>query len=148
MHVIGAHNLAGKLTFLCENSRSYFRASRLIPGTVGATPRANRALATQFSDPLNSCVPPCTQSVPSGPNSSSVSSASNFPGTDAAYDDLLEPIPSPPLVPCWEKLSSDVNPFSNCEDIQVCREVRDASYGHPLKMRAFETTLAYTLTKR
>ena len=31
------------------------------------------------------------------PNNSRLSSASNVPGTDVAYDDLLEPIHSPPL---------------------------------------------------
>ena len=31
-----------------------------------------------------------------------------------------------------------------CEDIRVYRELMDVSYGHPLRMTAFETTLAYT----
>ena len=83
------------LAFPCEKSGSYLQASRLTPGTVEAKARTNRALASQMSTPLSSCVPPCSPSVP---NSSHFSSASNVLGTDdAAYDDLLEPISSPPL---------------------------------------------------
>ena len=94
---VGAHIVGGNLTFPCEKSGSYLRAIRLTPGTVGAKARTNRALASQISTPLSSCVPPCSQSDPSVPNSSRFSSASNVSGTDAAYDDLLEPIPSPLL---------------------------------------------------
>ena len=65
-----------------------------MPGTVGAKPRTNRALASQISAPLSSRVPSFPPSVPS---SSQVSSASKVSGTDAAHDDLLEPITSPPV---------------------------------------------------
>ena len=41
----GAHIMGGNLTFPCEKSGSYLRATRLAPGTVGANPRTNRALA-------------------------------------------------------------------------------------------------------
>ena len=61
----------------------------------------NRELASQFSDPLSSGVPPYSQSAP---GSSSVSSASNVPGTDAAYDGFLEPI---------VKIEFEENPFLN-----------------------------------
>ena len=71
------------------------QATRLVPGTVGAKPRTNRALASQISAPLsNSYVPSFPPSVPS---SSQVSSASKVSGTDAAHDDLLEPISSLPV---------------------------------------------------
>ena len=85
------------LTFPCEKSGSYLRASRLTPGTVGAKARMNRALASQIYTPLRSCVPPCSQSVPSVPSSSRFSTASKISGADAAYHNLQEPIPSPPL---------------------------------------------------
>ena len=81
----------------CEKSESYLRASRLTPGIVGVKARTNRALASQISNPLNSWVLPCSLRFPSVPNKSRFSSASNVSWTDAAYDDLLEPIPSPPL---------------------------------------------------
>ena len=83
----------GNLTFPCEKSGSYLRASRHTPSTVRAKARTNRALASQISTPLSSCVPPCSSSVP---KSSRFSSASNVSGTDAYYD-LLEPFPSTPL---------------------------------------------------
>ena len=82
------------LTFPCEKSGSYLRATRLVPGTVGAKPRTNRALASQISAPLSRRVPSFPPSVPI---SSQVSSASKVSGTDAAHDDLLEPITSPPV---------------------------------------------------
>ena len=103
---VGAHIVGKKLTFSCETSGSYQQASRLTPGTVGAKARTNRALASQISTPLSSCVPPCAQSVSSVLNSSRFSSASNVLRTDAVCDGLLKPIPSPPLVLCWGKLSS------------------------------------------
>ena len=90
----GAHIVGKHLTFQCEKSGSYLRASRLAPGTLGAKPRTNRALASQVSTPLSSYVPSCPPSVP---NSSRFSSASKVSRTDAAYGDLLEPIPSPPV---------------------------------------------------
>ena len=65
-----------------------------MPGTVGAKPRTNRALASQISAPPSSCVPSFPPSVP---NSTRFSSASKVSGTDAVYGDLLEPIPSPPV---------------------------------------------------
>ena len=89
-----AHIVWKNLTFPCEKSGSYLRASRLTPGTVEAKPRTNRALASQISAPLSSCVPSCPPSVP---NSTRFSGASKVSGTDAVYDDLLEPIPSPPV---------------------------------------------------
>ena len=42
-------------------------------------------------------MPPFSRSVSSVPNILRFSSASNVPGTDTAYDDLLEPISTPPL---------------------------------------------------
>ena len=101
LYAIGAHVMGKNLTFPCEKSGYYLGASQHRPGTVGAKPRTNRALASQISDPLSSCVPPSSQSVP---NSPSFSSASNVPGTDAAYDDLLEPIPPPSLRPVLGKI--------------------------------------------
>ena len=68
-----------------------------MPGAVGAKPGTNRALASQIFNPLSSCVPPSSQSVPSVLNSSRFSNAMNVLGTDATYDALLESIPSPPL---------------------------------------------------
>ena len=97
LDAVRAHIVGKNLTFSCEKSISYLRASRRTPGTVGAKARTNQALASQISTPLSSCVPPCSQSVPNVPNSSRFSSASNVSGTDAAYDDLLELIP--PLSP-------------------------------------------------
>ena len=44
-------------------------------------------------------------------NSSRFSNASNVPGTDAAYYDLLEPIPSPPLNPMLGKIEFRRNPL-------------------------------------
>ena len=90
----GAHIVEKNLTFLCEKSESYLRTSRLAPGTVGAKPRTDRALATQISIPLSSCVSSCPPSVL---NSSRFSGASDVSGTDAAYDGLLETVPSPPI---------------------------------------------------
>ena len=83
--------MGGNLTFPCEKSGSCLRTSRL---TVGAKPRTNRALASHISAPLSSCVPSCPPSVL---NSSRFSSASKVSRTDAAYGDMLEPIPSPPV---------------------------------------------------
>ena len=94
LDAVGSYIMGGNLTFHCEKSGSYMRATRLAPGTVGAKPRTNRALASQISAPLNSCVPFFSPSVPS---SSQFSSASKVSGTDRAYGDLLEPIPSPPV---------------------------------------------------
>ena len=90
----GAHIMGKNLTFPCEKIGLYLRATRFAPGTVGARPRTNRALASQISSPLSSCVPSCPPSVP---NSSRFSSASKVSGTDAAYGYLLEPIPAPPV---------------------------------------------------
>ena len=55
----GAHIMGENLTFPCEKSGSYLRATRLVSGTVKAKPRTNRALliASQISAPLSSCVP-------------------------------------------------------------------------------------------
>ena len=65
------------LTFSCEKGGSYLRATRLVPGTEGAKPRTKRALASQISTPVSSCVPSFPPSVPS---SSQVSSASKVSG--------------------------------------------------------------------
>ena len=90
----GAHVMRENLTLPCEKGGSYLRATRLVPGTVRVKPRRKRALSSQISTPLSSCVPSFPPSVPSSPQ---VSSASKVSGTDAAHDDLLEPIPSPPV---------------------------------------------------
>ena len=90
----GAQIVGKNLTFPCEKSGSYSQASRLALGTVGAKPRTNRSLASQISAPLSSCVSSCPPNVP---NSSRFSDASKVSGTDAAYDDLLEQIPPPPV---------------------------------------------------
>ena len=82
------------LTFPCEKSGSYLRVSRLAPGAVKAKPRMNRALASMISAALSGCVP---SRPPSVPNSSRFLGASKVSGTDAAYDDFPEPIPSPPV---------------------------------------------------
>ena len=101
------------LTFPCEKSGSYLRATPLVPDTVGAKQRTNRALASQISAPLSSCVPSFPPSVP---NSSQVSSASKVSGTDAAHDGLLEPIPSPPVSSVLGKIEFGRKPLfeSNC----------------------------------
>ena len=91
---VGAHIVGENLSFPCDKSGSYLRAIRLTPGTVAAKAKTNRALASQISSLLSSCGLSCPPSVP---NSSRFPSASNVSGTDAAYDDLLEPIPSPPI---------------------------------------------------
>ena len=90
----GTHIMGENLTFPCEKSGLYLRATRLVPGTVGAKSGTNRALASQISAPVSSCVPSFPPNVPS---SSQVSSASKVSGTAAAHGDLLEPIPSPPV---------------------------------------------------
>ena len=97
LDAVGAHIVREKFAFPCEKSGSYLRASRLAPGTVGAKARTNRALASQISTPLSISEPPCSQNVPSVPNSSRFSSALNVSRIDAVYDDLLEPIPSLPI---------------------------------------------------
>ena len=101
------------LAFSCEKSGSYLGATRLAPGTVGAKPRTNRALAIQISAPLSSCVPSCPPSVPNG---SRFSSASKVSGTDAGYGDLLEPIPSPPVSSVLGKIEFGRKPLfeSDC----------------------------------
>ena len=73
--------MGNSLVFPCEKSGSYLRATRLVPVTVEATPRTNRALTSQIYAPLNSCVPSFRPSVPS---SSQFSSASKVSGTDTA----------------------------------------------------------------
>ena len=52
----GGHIMGNNFTFPCEKSGSYSRVTRLVPGTVGAKPRKNRALASQISARLSSCV--------------------------------------------------------------------------------------------
>ena len=101
------------LTFPCEKGGSYLSATRLTAGTVGAKPRTNRALASQISTPLCSCVPSFPPSVPS---SLQISSASKVSGTDAARDDLLEPIPSPPVSSVLGKIEFGRKPLfeSDC----------------------------------
>ena len=64
LYAAGEHIVRKSLTFPCEKSRSYLRGSRLAPGTVGAKARTNRALASQISTPLSSCVPSCSPRVP------------------------------------------------------------------------------------
>ena len=105
----GVHTMGKNLTtFPCKRSGSYLRATRLAPGSVGAKPRTNRALASQISAPLSSCVPSFPPSVPS---ISQFSSASKVSGTDAAYGDLLEPIPSPPVRFVLEKIEFGRKPL-------------------------------------
>ena len=84
-----------------------------MPGTVGAKPRTNRALTSQISAPLSSCVP---SFLPRVPNSSQVSSASKVLGTDAAHDYLLEPITSPPVSSVLGKIEFGRKPLfeSDC----------------------------------
>ena len=60
----GAHIVGKNLTFPCEKSGSYLRASRLAPGTVGAKSRTNRALASQVCAALSSCVSSCPSRDP------------------------------------------------------------------------------------
>ena len=109
----GAHIMGGNLTSPCEKGGSYLRATQLVPGTMGAKPRTKRALASQISTPLSSCVPSVPPSVPS---SSQVSSASKVSGTDAAHDNLLEPIPSPPVSSVFGKIEFGREPLfeSDC----------------------------------
>ena len=61
----GAHIMEKNITFPCEKGGSYLSATRLTAGTVGAKPRTNRALVSQISTPLCSCVPSFPPSVPS-----------------------------------------------------------------------------------
>ena len=52
LDAVGAHIMGKNLTFPCEKSGSYLRASRLMmPGTMGAKPRTYRALASHISNP-------------------------------------------------------------------------------------------------
>ena len=90
----GAHIVGENHTFPCEKSGSYLRATRLAPRAIEAKPKTNRVLASQISAPLSSCVPSCPPSVA---NSSRFSNASKVSGSEAAYGDLLEPIPSLPV---------------------------------------------------
>ena len=53
----GAHIMGENPTFFCDKSGSYLRATRFVPGIVGAKPRTNRALTSQIHAPLSSCVP-------------------------------------------------------------------------------------------
>ena len=78
-----------------------------------AKPRTNRALANQISIPLSSYASSCPPSVP---NSSRFSSTSNVSGTDTAYDDLLEPVPSPPIRSVLSEIVSGRKPLfeSDC----------------------------------
>ena len=110
LDAIGAHIMREDLVFPCEKSGSYLQDNRLTPGTVGAKPRTNRVLASQISNPLSSCVPPFSESVPNVPSIPSFSSTSNIPATDTAYDDLLEPIPSPPLCSVLEGIEFERKP--------------------------------------
>ena len=109
----GAHIMGKNITFPCEKGGSYLRATRLTAGTVGAKPRTNRALTSQISTPLCSCVPSFPPSVS---RSSQVSSASKVSGTDAARNDLLEPIPSPPVSSVLGKIEFGRKPLfeSDC----------------------------------
>ena len=113
LDAVGAHIMGQNLTFPCEKGGSYLRATRLTAGTEGAKPRTNRALASQISTPLCSCVP---SFLPSVSRSSQVSSASKVSGTDAARDDLLEPIPSPPVSSVLGKIECGRKPLfeSDC----------------------------------
>ena len=51
LNAAGAHIREENLTFPFEKSGSCLRSTRLVPGTVGAKPRTNRALASQISAP-------------------------------------------------------------------------------------------------
>ena len=51
LEVAGARIMGENLTFPCEKGGSYLRATRFVPGTVGAKPRMKRALASQISTP-------------------------------------------------------------------------------------------------
>ena len=73
LDAVGAHITGKNLTFPCEKSR-------LTSGTVRAKARTNRALASQISTLLTSCVPPSSQSIPIVPNFARFSSASNVFG--------------------------------------------------------------------
>ena len=105
--------MRNNLTFPCEKGGSCLRATQLVPATIGAKPRTNRALASQISSPLNSCVPSFPPSVPS---SSQISSTLKVSGTNTAYGDLLEPIPSPPVNSVLGKIEFGRKPFfeSDC----------------------------------
>ena len=109
----GAHIMGKNLTFPFEESGSYLRATRLVPGTVGAKPRTNRALASEISAPLSSCVPSFPPSVP---NSTRFSSTSKVSGIDAVYGDILEPLPSPLLSSVLGKIEFGRKPLfeSDC----------------------------------
>ena len=113
LDVAGAHIMGKNLTFTCEKSGSYSRATRLAPDTVGVKPRTNRALGRQISSSLSSCVP---SFLPSVPSSSQFSSASKASRTDGAYGDLLEPIPYPPVSSVLGKIEFGRKPLleSDC----------------------------------
>ena len=89
----GEYIVGGNLTSHARR-RIVLASESACAGTVGARPRTHRALASQISAPLSSCVASCPPSVP---NSSRFSSASKVSGTNAAYGYLLEPISSPPV---------------------------------------------------
>ena len=138
----GVHIMGKKLTFPCEKSGSYLRATRLAPGSVGAKPRTNRALASQISAPVSSCVPSFPPSVSS---SSQFSTASKASGTDAAYGDLLEPIPSPPVSFVLEKIKFGRKPLfeSDCFFTATALNPGMLKHGKVVDINHLHVSLAY-----
>ena len=101
VHIVGKN-----LTFPCEKSGSYLRASRLTPGTVEEKARTNRALASQISTPLSSCVLPSSQSVPTRAFQTfqGFRMCRTFRGPMQRMVICCNQSPLPLLFPCWGKL--------------------------------------------
>ena len=117
-------------------------ASRLAPGTVGAKARTNRALAKQISSPLSSCVASCPPSVP---NSSRFLGESNVSGTDAAYGDLLEPNPSPPISSMLGEIDFGRKPLleSDCSLVAAALNPGMLKHGKIVDVNHLHASLAY-----
>ena len=141
----GAHIVRKKLTFPCDKSGSYLRASRLAPGTVGAKTRTNRALASQISVPLSSCVPSCP---PSALNTALFSSVLKASGSDAAYDDLLEPTPSPLVSSVLGEIEFERKPLfeSGCSLAPAALNPGILEHGKIVDINHLHTSLAHTHT--
>ena len=103
----GAYIAGENFTFPCEKSGSYLRVSACTQFCRGETKNKSSNSKSDFC-PLSSCVPSCPPSVP---NSSWFSGASKVSGTDAAYDDWLEPISSPPVSSVLGEIESGGNLF-------------------------------------
>ena len=90
----GTHIIGENLTFPRSSSGSYFRATRLPAGTVGARRRQGDMRATSLLRQLGHPIPPLPQEIPPRRNMCATGLLnSNIPGVVT----VLEPTPFPPL---------------------------------------------------